>query len=323
MVNAANPATVVLVGCGNIGFRHLQALTGMETPSTITVVEPAEAAHPRILALIAEEDAKGRHKVQLLSGLDQDGIPGETGLAIIATDTSHRREAWEALRARTKVRNVIFEKVLFPTLGDIDAVGAQLAADGAAGYVNCTRRGFQDYHRLRARFEGTPLDVAFSGTSYGMASNMIHFLDIAEFLNASGLVSVDVSGLVPGSVPSKRGHYVEVFGTITGTLANGATVSAVCDDAEGLRVAVRLTGHDGAVLDIDERSSTVSEAGETSPFEVRLVSGMSDIYEEILTGKAGKLTPYADATRQHRLFLTAMRGHLGLSNAKDEPCPIS
>ena len=318
-------ASVVLMGCGNIGFRHLQALAAMTTPVQIFIIEPATALHPRIAALITGETARGRHQFVLAPSLAGAGVPAEAGLAVIATSSLHRRKAWEELRAVTRPSAVIFEKVLFTTLRDLEEVGAGLLRDGIQGYVNCGRRGFADYHRLRARFasSGTPVDLSVEGSSFGLASNLVHFLDLAEFLNRSELVSLDFSGLEPATVTSKRGDYIEIFGRVTGRLRNGAEFSALCENREGLEIAVTLQPGGGAALQVDERAGTLSEAGAVTPFGIRFVSAMPDLYEGLLHGAGSALTPYADSARQHRIYLTALRPRLGLSDSADASCPIS
>lgn len=317
--------TVILVGCGNIGFRHLQALAAMAEPTDITIVEPVETTHARIKALADEAGGpKGQHTFHILSSAT-DLPKDETDLVVIATDTRHRRPAWEALRKQVHPHAVIFEKVLFPTLRDIEAVARDLTAADIAGFVNCGRRGFPDYQSLSQRFgrSGTPVDVLVEGAQFGLGSNAVHFLDLAEMLNSAELVSLSARDLEPGSRPSKRPDYVEIFGTMRAELSNGAKVSISCADSGPIAVRVSLIGHDGSQIQIDETAATIDEDNAQKPFSIRYVSQMSELYESLLTDRTSILTPYADSARQHRLYLQAIRDHLGLSNAKDEACPVS
>lgn len=323
-----NMKRVTLVGCGNIGFRHLQAIAAMARPSDITIVEPAEAARPRIEALIAEANGaarpQGHHVFRLLPALS-DLAAGDTDLAIFATDTRHRRPAWDELRGRIRPAATLFEKVLFPTIGDIDAVAADLDGAQIAGFVNCGRRGFPDYQALAQRFggKGIPVDVTITGARFGLGSNTVHFLDLAEMLNGAALVSLSTEGLEPGAQAAKRPGYVEIFGTIRGELSNGAKVSITCADSDPVFIQVDLAGQDGSRIAIDELAGTATESGATVPFSIRHVSQMTELYEALLQDRTSALTPYADSARQHRLYLQALRAHLGLSNAADEPVPVS
>ena len=319
---------VTLVGCGNIGFRHLQALVAMDAPAKITIVEPAAAARARIKVLATESaetgHAQGGHEFHILSSTAELPLH-ESDLAVIATDTRHRRAAWEALRARQRPKAVIFEKVLFPTLGDVEAVASDLTKAQIAGFVNCGRRGFPDYQSLARRFggTGTPVDVTVEGSRFGLGSNAVHFLDLAEMLNGAALVSLSAEALNPGSQASKRPGYVEIFGTLRGELSNGAKISINCADSEPVSVRVNLAGQDGSRILIDEFAAIWREADEEKSFSIRYVSQMHELYDSLLENCSSVLTPYVDSARQHRFYLQALRDHLGLSNAEDEPCPVS
>jgi predicted dehydrogenase len=316
--------SIVLIGCGNIGFRHLQALSLMATPSSIVVVEPAPAAHDRIKAHIAD-NRTGPHRFTLLTAVEDPRLPGFFDLAVISTDTRHRRAAWQALKDRAGIGAVIFEKVLFPSVVDLDEVEAGLAADGILGFVNCGRRGFPDYRALSRRFggQGRKVDVTVQGTNFGLASNGVHFLDLAEFLNTAAMVEVSADGLEPGGKPSKRSGYVEVFGTLQGRLSNGASVSLTCHEGEGIAVHVTLAGENGERIEIDEVAARMTEGGRESAFSLRRVSEMTELYEDILTKGTSDLVDYAASARQHRLFLRSLCRHLGLPDTPDQVCPIS
>lgn len=309
---------VLLCGCGNIGFRHLQAMAAMPTRAAITVVEPNAAAHPRIADFMGGATAAG-HRFTLTADVPQDDTAYD--LAVIATSANTRRAAFQAITDRHQVRVMVLEKVLFQTLADLDAVGAALTEKGIAAYVNCGRRYFPGYREAKARWQaGRPLDVTVAGAAFGLASNGIHLIDLAEYLNDAALVSLDAAGLRPGSVEAKRDGCVEVFGRITGTLSNGARLTIDCADDPAISIAVTVAGQ-GLSARIDELARQITEGGATGPFAAKHVSETWEIHDEALTRGTTGLTPYADSARQHRHFLTALNRHLG--RAEDAVCPIS
>lgn len=313
----------LLIGCGNIGFRHLQALAALPRVGevAVTIVEPDTTQHDRIRT---ELTGAGFATSDLRETLPDTGA---FDLAIIATNSNIRRAVFDAMVAQVTVAAVIFEKVLFQTEADLDAVGETLRSKDIAGYVNCGRRGFPGYQALAETLAGDrPLALEARGSGWAMASNAIHLFDIAACLNGSALVSVNASGLEAEIQESKRGGYKEVFGTLTGELANGAVVTLTClrDGDPGL--AVRISGTD-VTAEIAEAAGqmTLTRAGttDTRAFETRHVSQMPELYAGPLFGGGTALTPYAESADQHRLLLRALRPHLGLSNAADDPCPIS
>lgn len=316
---------ILLVGCGNIGFRHLQALAALDdaVAGAVTVVEPNPAHHPRIAALLDALPEGRRRASRLLAALPD--AAGEFALAIFATNSAERRAAYEAARRKARFAAVVFEKVLFPRLRDFDEVAPDLAAGAIAAHVNCPRRAAPGYRAVRARLAGRgPVHLEVTGTAYGLGSNAVHFLDLAEFLNRAALVSLDGSGLLPGHEPSKRPGYVELFGTLTGRLDNGAEVLLRCDRGETPRVAVTLRSAEGS-LAVDEAAQTVRRLplGAPERFEMRHVSELTAAYADLLAGRGDGFSPFADSARQHRLLIAALLRHLGRPATPDAVCPIS
>jgi predicted dehydrogenase len=305
--------TVLLCGCGNIGFRHLQAIVQMPETVAITIVEPNVAAHARIAAF-TDADTRG-HRFTLVT--DVPVTRAHFDLVVIATSADTRRAAFDAIMQHD-VGVMILEKVLFQTIADLDAVQDVLTTRGIAAFVNCARRVFPGYRDVRAALTG-PVDVTVTGAGYGLASNGIHLLDLAEYLNEAGLITL-TADLRAGSVEAKRAGCVEVFGRMTGTLANGARVDITCDDAPDMAVRVGIVGQ-GYTATIDELARMITVDGGVQPFASKFVSETWEIYHQALTTGSTDLTPYADSARQHRLFLTVISQHLGL--AAHAACPIS
>lgn len=308
----------LLIGCGNIGFRHLQALCAshMAADLDLTIVEPNKDHHDRIAQELARTPlGQSRLLTALLTPR------GRFDLAIIATKADVRRRVFDDLARQHDFAAIIFEKVLFQSCADLDAVATQL--DGIAAYVNCGRRGFPGYQALRKRLSGSgPVDYTVTGAQYALASNAIHFLDIAACVNESPLISLDTTGLDTETTASKRAGYVEVYGTLTGTLANGAVVSLTCARGDSLAIDVHLSGA-GVDIAVDEAANLMVSNGVTEPFETRHVSGMPYLYETLLQGKGCLLPTYAESAAQHRLLISALNAHLHLPDHPDTVCPIS
>lgn len=312
---------VLLCGCGNIGFRHLQALSAINTPARITVVEPFAGGHPRIADFIASDAAGGADRYRLLDALP--AMRERFDLVVIATSADTRQAAFEGIVDHHDAGCIIFEKILFQTVAAIDAVQARLDSAGIPAFVNCGRRGFDTYRALAADMAGdTPTDITVTGGAYGLASNAVHFLDLAEFLNGAALTSVDLSRLDAGAIESKRAGFYEIFGTLAATLDNGAKLSVTCADTDRMHISITLH-HGDRTLTIDEIGGTQTQSDVTMPFGIKHVSGMSYLYDDGLQSADPGLTPYAHSARQHRLYLRAMCQHLDLPCTDGTVCPIS
>lgn len=316
--------SILLAGSGNIGRRHLQALLAADPSDdfSVTVIEPFEGAREATAAMLKGARGEAARRAQAVSIVTAVAdAPERADLAIIATDAAPRRAVFDALSAHASVGAWVFEKVLFQTNRDLDEVRRSLEADGPPAFVNCGRRGFPGYHELRDRFagrEGFRMDVA--GSRYGLASNAVHFTDLASFLSGADLVSLDASGLLPGAEESKRAGYVEVFGTLSGRLSDGGRIAVTCTPDGDAPVTIRLSA-DGVDAAVEEAAARATVNGETRPFATRYVSQMPYLFTDILTRGTSDLTPYAVSAAQHRLLIAALRRHLGIEG--DAPCPIT
>jgi len=310
--------SVLLAGCGNIGFRHLQAICTVPEALHVTVVEPMEAMHQRIFDEFQAAGSSG-HRFELMSALPSS--PNSFDLTVVATAAAQRRALVEQILDRHTTSVMILEKILFQTIADIDAVAQRLVTDGVEAFVNCGRRTFGGYRALRERLEG-PIDITVRGNRFGLASNAVHFLDLSEFLNDSTLSAVDMAGLDAGARDGKRHGVVEIFGTITAVCENGGRLIVESRDKEPVVISVEVrSGTD--VIVINELARTQTEGADVTPFASQNVSETTEIYQDAVATGSCALTPYEDSARQHRLFIRELRNHLGLSNDTDEPCPVS
>jgi hypothetical protein len=73
---------VALIGAGQLGSRHLQALARLPAGSRVTMVEPSEASRSTAQSRWAEVAGQGI-AVEFVEGLGQ--LSGEIDVAIVAT----------------------------------------------------------------------------------------------------------------------------------------------------------------------------------------------------------------------------------------------
>lgn len=130
------PKNVAIIGAGNLGSRHLQALALTDIPLAVQVVDPSEKSL---------DVAKERWQEMPINPLvervtfhkELDELNGNFDVVIVATSSKPRRAVVEKLLAKNKVRYMILEKVLFPRLSDYEDVGRLLERHNVKAWVNC------------------------------------------------------------------------------------------------------------------------------------------------------------------------------------------
>jgi len=175
--------TVLIVGAGRAGLRHL---SGLSEDAHVVDVRPEAQADA---AAVAE-----RVGIRMTFGTSLADAPrAET--AILATTAGGRLEQLELLAERG-VRDVLLEKPLEQSRARVRRL-AQIA--GPRAFVHLHRRSNPSYRALRDA--GGPFRLVVTGGAFGLACNGIHYLDLALFLSRSAgrLVFAELEELPIGS----------------------------------------------------------------------------------------------------------------------------
>ena len=133
--------TLGIIGCGQLGSRHLQAMAATPLPEGMTlrleVVEPWQGSRDTAQARLAEVNKSG---IPAAFHESVAGLPRALDLVVVATTADVRRAVVEELLGHAAVRFLVLEKVLFQAPADYKAVADLCAAKGTRAWVNCPRR---------------------------------------------------------------------------------------------------------------------------------------------------------------------------------------
>lgn len=322
--------SILLVGAGQLGRRHLQGLAHIDIPVSIEVVDPVPAALEAARESFGEiAAAPGIAGVTFSTSVGEGGAPVD--LAVIATASDVRAQAISSLLAKRSVRNLLLEKFLFQRESEYQAMGALMQERGAAAFVNCPRRIYPYYRRLREELPGEgALTFRVSGSTWGLACNSVHFLDLFAFLTGDSRIEMGEVLLDPVVLESKRPGFVEFTGTLRGTNSRGDTFEISCTEEPGHPVQVSLETP-GRRIEIVEAAgkATVfaagSGTGREEPFSVLYQSQLTGLVasEVVRTGTCG-LTPYPESARLHLPILRTFLEHLGkVAGTARDACPIT
>lgn len=319
-----------MVGTGNLGRRHLQGLLSMRQPSNLVAVDPSCDNLKLAEETVAATEFDAPHRVSYLRSLDE--LEFSPQLAVVATTASHREAVTcELLQKGTRI--FILEKILFQSQGALERVGQELKQSSARAWVNCPRRLYDPYIRLRNAVGSGPLSLSVRGGAWGLGCNGIHYLDLFAFLTGQSELSLNTECLDKELSPSKRvGHY-EFTGTLSGYSRDGGQLSLSSYQNSDLPFMVSLEGpevratiregYDGTGLFEVSFSSTGWESETWShkfPFQSELTGGLA---EELLdTGSCG-LTSYPESSKLHRALLGGFVEHLRRLGKDEDECRIT
>ena len=319
---------IAVIGAGQLGSRHLQALMKLDFGTALYVVEPSAESVERTRARMAECGENPNISAVFLKEVEE--LPEALDLVIVATGSAVRSMLTKRLLEHSQVRYLVLEKFLFQSLEEYDEIEKLLGERGVAAYVNCPRRMFDYYRELRDMLAGEKiLRCTVVGGNWGLGCNAIHFLDIFAYLTGCDDFELE-DRLDAGHVDSKRPGYIEFTGTVGGRFACGTGIELVSDrlssappevfiQTEKHNILIRESAGVMQIADADSRWAYREEK-----IAVRFQSGLSNILAEQLVGTGRcELTPFSVSAGYHRKFLTLCLKHLGCKPGDKKSCPIT
>lgn len=316
--------TIAIIGAGQMGSRLLQGLLAMQRGEVarglqVHVVDPSEAsrqtAYNRAREIVDREGTADVDEIILHEG--SSGLPDQVDLLLLAATSHHRFANLEDALAQTRPGMILLEKFLFDRRDQYAKAANLVEAEGIKAYVHCPRCYWPVYQAEQARLSetGQRAFVRVSGHNYALASNGVHFLDLARFLNGDSVCNVDIR---EGARPAlnKREGYREILGALEADDAIGPVAELICEDGESVSLMVSLEAPD-SILRIEETggrwtrlspTGTIMDKGAFAPV---FASDNSAVFSDLLAGAPSPLPTLSESTAIHLAFFDALFPLLG------------
>ena len=165
---------ICIIGAGQIGSRHLQALKSVKVPLNIRVIDLYSSSLDTARERYDSLKIKNPHIITYSQKID---IDKPLDIAIIATSSNVRRKVIEELFSKTKVKYMILEKILFNNLDDYESVSDLLKKSKCKCFVDMSMRTMPFYNSLKKEFDKKSIIFSVSGSAYGLVTNAIHYID--------------------------------------------------------------------------------------------------------------------------------------------------
>lgn len=311
---------ICLIGAGNIGSRHLQALKKVSFPLNIEVVDPSLDSLNIARERYEQIKSEIPHKTSFLNDLNQ--LKKEIDLAIIATSSNVRRKVIDELLNKSQVKYLILEKILFQKDKDYLEVEKLLKRKKVKTWINFSMRTMPFYKRLKGKFEG-PIQMIVSGSQYGLITNVIHFIDYLAYLTNIYEFEVSTLGLDKKIIKSKRPGFLELNGTLNIALKDGSFGSFTCYSSGDAPFIIEINSKNYHVISKEsERKAYISSRKDKWNWEevksdIPYQSEMTNSVAEDIFKKGGCiLTPYKEASKLHLQLLEELLKFLNKSGKK-------
>jgi hypothetical protein len=230
----------VVVGCGNIGFRHLQSIASCSEINEIYVVEPNEKRLLEVTQGELRPHFKGLIK-GFLSIHDLGEALKSTDFLVSAVTADKQLNVLEDLKA-IEITNLILEKPLAQSLQLLNKLKLKIKNNPIKNvYMNCPMPLWGFYKNIASPIKG-PFTLEISGSNWGMGCNSIHYIDLFRTLTQSNGFSVVHSSVTKNPFTSKRGaEFEEFLGSFAIMSDKGDILHLSCSGSADARVSVAGT----------------------------------------------------------------------------------
>lgn len=323
--------SILLIGAGQLGSRHLQALALYETPCEIYVIDPFPISLDTAKSRFEEINGFDKHKIIYISTI-QELEKDSFDLAIIATNSKIRSNIIKDLLHKSKVNFFILEKVLFQTVKEYNEINELLKSSNSKAFVNCPGRTYTFYQDLKKSITANEqVQMEIIGSNWGLGCNSIHFIDLFNYLTDESILDWQ-NNLDPGFTNSKREGYKEFFGNIQGQSINGNRLSITCfKNTNPVNYSIRIStpnkrfvidpGIGEALIANSDSNWAFKKIATKFPYQSQLTQ---KVVKQLFEKDTCDLTPYELSMTLHIPFITTILKHYNqYQNITTEICPIT
>lgn len=214
---------ILLVGCGQIGSRHLQAIATLDDISEIHVVdEKDDSMNLSRTRLQQVPDLNRRIKICWHNDFGKESANGD--LCIVATQAKERCALVKKIVREYGYKKFLLEKIVSQSTKEYADLLSFARECGLSIWVNCQTRTFGVHKYIKSRLNpDEPIILTDVGGNFGLACNGIHYADLFLYYTGAGRIQKAAERIDPVLHPSKRGADIfDLSGTLHGTTDSGS-----------------------------------------------------------------------------------------------------
>jgi len=225
---------IFIIGAGQLGSRHLQALKNSNNSLNVFIIDPSSESLNIANERYESMPGIDNNTVSYSKSLNDINCNNKIDIVIIATAANVRANVTRDLLDKFEVKTIVFEKILFQKREDYNLISELLKSKNINSYVNCPMRMMSFYKEIQSSFKGTKFTYMVSGSQYGLVTNLIHYIDHMAFLNQSINYTCNANFLENNIFESKRKGFYELNGTFNVYFKNGTQGIFSCESKGNL-----------------------------------------------------------------------------------------
>lgn len=205
---------LIIIGAGRMGMRHALGAAKNKNIDEILLLDINNTALDNAKKQLEQEGVLPKFKLDLFENLMSSNFNAE--IAIIASPAKNRQEICSLLIDKG-VKDILVEKPLGQSIGEVKELATFVAANNVNAYVNLNMRLYPSFIKLKDDMRNYPQlrgykIISINTGSIGIGANGIHYLDMLFFLFDADDFKIVAGEIEQEVLESGRGPEYSDFG---------------------------------------------------------------------------------------------------------------
>ena len=291
---------IVLVGCGNIGFRYYQSLSKLNLNIELSIFDKQKKRYNNFFN-------KKNGKLRIIKIDKLDNIKKKIDLLIIATTSNVRVKILNKILKLANLKKVILEKTLCQTIRELNTLKRLNAEYNLDSWVSSPKSTWRDYLLLKKKInykKDKPFYVNITGSNWGFASNTIHHLHLIDFLFKKPKIISTFLSKSNNWFESKRNSFFDTHGVYKIKYTNNSLVTLKDFDNTKSRNWKMIINYNNQKIMVNEFKNTIFTKNKKKLFNSENLSeNYKNVLKEILLKGKTKLPSLDNSINKHYFLI--------------------
>ena len=294
---------ILILGCGQIGFRHFQSVLEFNQINEIVIVDLLKKRKEKFFDYYDKHKRKKKIKIHFHQKL-KDCL-SHIDLAIISTSSMQRGEMIDELYEYQRPKYLILEKFLFTKFSDYSKFEKFFKKTNTLVWVNQWMSG--EFFFLK-NFINKKKRVTLSvyGDNWGLCCNSVHFIDLFLSIINNDKISRLKNNLNKNIYKSKRDGYYEIFGSLKFQSQKGHELNILCNKKKKKEIKIYFQiKNDQNILNCEIRNNELIILNDKNQRKIHKIKYQSErthlIIKEIVKHKKCSLPTFKESILHHKL----------------------
>ena len=309
---------LAIIGCGEIGQRHLESVLNLDYKMKIFLIDKSTICLEKCKQISLKKKLHLFYFAKSFVEIEED-----FDFVIVATNSDHRFSVLKDLCRYKTPKFIILEKFLFNKLNHFKEAKKLFQLNGTKVWVNQWMS--TDFPNLSDIFGETDgINISVKGKNWNFCSNSVHWLEWFHHINNRKKIVLFNSSLEDVIIENKRKGFFETFGSFEFHGINNNKLFLQCkyeknSERETLISISNKSSRAEFQLTVDSLKGFIfrSNQKKSISFKLRYLSERTSIYiKSILEKNECTLPTYDQSVLHHKLVFQTFKNHFDKSNLK-------